>query len=539
MVSHHDERLSPLKSTGLLGRAFSLMLSGYRRALYEDQGRGAATTPLLTWACRYLPAHFSLPPSAMHRWLEAQLDQMPACRGSKLNVIGPRGGAKSTIGTLAWPLRLAVEGREPYIWIISDTKHQACAHLENIKSELLDNRRLASHYPWATGRGPVWRAGAITLRNGAAIEAFGTGQHIRGRRRKADRPTLIICDDLQNDEHIESALQREHSRRWFHGTLLKAGKTTTNFLNLATALHREALALELDHTPGWLSRTFRAIEHWPDNLDLWQQWEMLYADVEQPDSRDQARTFYDGHRDAMEHGALVLWPAHEDLYALMCMRLESGHTAFEREKQGSPIDPEACEWPEAYFGPQTWFDDWPRRLRVRVLALDPSKGGDARRGDYSAYVLLGVDMQGTLFVEAWLARRPTPEMVAEGVELCRRFRPDAFAIESNQFQDLLAPLFADEFRRQGLLDARPWAVENHVNKLVRIRRLGPYLASGRVRFKSQSPGTTRLVEQLRQFPAADHDDGPDAFEMAVRLAAEMLASAPGDDGLGNRLPLGH
>jgi hypothetical protein len=31
-----------------------------------------------------------------------------------------------------------------------------------------------------------------------------------------------------------------------------------------------------------------------------------------------------------------------------------------------------------------------------------------------------------------------------------------------------------------------------------------------------------MVEQLRDFPNDDHDDGPDALEMAIRLAANML-----------------
>jgi len=43
---------------------------------------------------------------------------------------------------------------------------------------------------------------------------------------------------------------------------------------------------------------------------------------------------------------------------------------------------------------------------------------------------------------------------------------------------------------------------------------------------------------LRQFPTGDHDDGPDALEMAIRLAEEMLmGSRWKDDGLGNRLRL--
>ena len=456
----------------------------------------------------------------------------------KLNLLGPRGGAKSTIGTLVFPLREAVEGREPYIWIVSDTKHQACVHLENIKTELLENSLLAEAYSQAVGRGRMWRDNSIVLRNGVTIEAFGTGQRIRGRRRGAHRPTLIICDDLQNDGHIISAIQREHSRDWFKGMLMKAGTTRTNVVNLATALHREALAMELHQTPGWTSRIFKAIVHWPENMSIWHEWEAVYMNVANPHYKTDARIFYELHREEMDRGAAILWPEEEDLYSLMCMRAEGGRTAFEREKQNSPINPDMCEWPESYFDESIWFDDWPGQLVVKTLALDPSKGGDARRGDYSALVMLGVDRQGLIYVEADLKRRPTPQIVADGVELFRRFRPDIFGVEANQFQDLLAGEFEAEFRRQGILGARPWPVENRINKMVRIRRLGPYLSSRRLRLKNDSPGTRLLVEQLQEFPIGDHDDGPDAAEMALRLAAELLAGRGAKDALGDRLPVG-
>ncbi len=492
---------------------------------------------LLAWAGRYLPAHFSRKPSAMHIWLARRLDYMRRHRGTKLNVLGPRGGAKSTIGTLAGPLKAAVENTEPYIWIVSDTKHQAAAHLENIRSELTSNRLLAEQYPHATGRGPVWRAGRIVLRNGVVIEAFGTGQRIRGRRHREHRPSLIVCDDLQNDAHIVSASQRQRARTWFHGTLLKAGDKHTNVLNLATALHREALAMEIIETPGWTSRVFKAIQRWPTEMSLWQQWEAIYSDLSMSDYRTKAREYYQRNRAAMDEGAVVLWPQNEDLYTLMCMRAQSGRTAFEREKQNSPINPDYCEWPESYFDEKIWFDEWPKNLRVKTLALDPSKGGDARRGDYSALVALGIDSSGILYVEADLSRRPTPQIVADGVDFYRRFGPDAFGVEANQFQELLADSFEAEFRRQGVTAARPWLLNNRVNKLVRIRRLGPYLSSRRIRFKSDSPSTRLLVEQLKEFPIGDHDDGPDATEMAVRLAARMLEPVR-SDGLGKRLLVG-
>jgi len=217
------------------------------------------------------------------------------------------------------------------------------------------------------------------------------------------------------------------------------------------------------------------------------------------------------------------------------LRVEIGQTAFEREKQGSPVNPEMCEWPEQYFAETIWFNEWPADITVRTISLDPSKGRDARRGDYSAYVMLGIDRSGEIYVEADMARRPTPQLVADGVAICARFRPNAFGVEANQFQELLCGEFASEFARQAISHTIPAAIHNSANKLVRIRRLGPYLSQRRLKFLANSPSTRMLVDQLRDFPSGAHDDGPDALEMALRLAEDVWHGPSDDDGLGDRL----
>ena len=63
-----------------------------------------------------------------------------------------------------------------------------------------------------------------------------------------------------------------------------------------------------------------------------------------------------------------------------------------------------------------------------------------------------------------------------------------------------------------------------VNKQMRIRRLSPYINRRRVRFKRRSPGTNLLLQQLQDFPNGDHDDGPDALEMAFRGACEVIGN---------------
>ena len=93
--------------------------------------------------------------------------------------------------------------------------------------------------------------------------------------------------------------------------------------------------------------------------------------------------------------------------------------------------------------------------------------------------------------------------------------------EVNQFQQLLADELDRVSVERGVL-LPLWTINNQVKKQVRIRRLTPWLAQGKLRFKGDSAGARLLVEQLRDFPNGDHDDGPDALEMAIRLANSMM-----------------
>ena len=477
---------------------------------------------LLEWGRRMLPEYFTRAPSQMHLWISTWLERLAERRGLKLNLLGPRGSAKSTFVTLAYVLRCALESREPYIWILSDTRQQVRSHLECIRTSLESNPEILLKYPETSGRGPSWRSQSLQLRNGTMIEAFGSGQRIRGKRSGANRPTLIICDDLQNDQHIYSAELRENSRNWFMGTVLKAGTDRTNVIHLGTALHRDGLSMQLAKTPGWRSKIFSSIVKWPDNMTLWSEWESIFSNTENPNAIHDAEEFYKRNRLEMLSGSQVLWSENEDLYTLMRIRAEGGHAAFEREKQNRPIHPDQCEWSEDLFDDTIWFDDFPTDLSIRILALDPSKGSDSGRGDYSAFVFVGIDDGGIHYVDADLAKRSTTQIITDGVELYKRYNPDAFGVESNQFQQLLADAFTEEFRRQHLPSVHPWLIENRVNKQIRIRRLSPLLSARKLRFRTSSPGVRILVEQLQTFPIGDHDDGPDALEMAIRLSKEMF-----------------
>ena len=128
-------------------------------------------------------------------------------------------------------------------------------------------------------------------------------------------------------------------------------------------------------------------------------------------------------------------------------------------------------------------------------------------------------------------------MVADGVALYRDFLPTVFGVEATQYQELLIGEFAAEFRRQGVSGVPLVPLPNQQNKQVRIRRLGPLLSQRRLRFMADCPGTRKLVEQCQDCPLGEHDDGPDALEMASRLASELIHGRRAVDNIGGRFPV--
>jgi predicted phage terminase large subunit-like protein len=504
------------------------------RALAKPALAGPVRPPdsFYDWALRYLPHHFNLKSSLFHQWLAEELAELQEDRAQRLNIIAPRGAAKSTWASLAYPLYCAANGTEPYILLCSDTSRQAELFLEAIRNELENNELLRKDYSLAAGPGPVWRATRIRLRNGVTVEALGTGGRVRGRKAGQHRPTLVIGDDLQNLEHVFSEPERERSWAWLVQDLLNAGGPSTNFVVLGTTLHQMGIVNRLEQTPGWESYKFAAIHPWPDRMDLWAAWERFFGSGK-PTREEEARAFYEANKTAMDAGARVLWPERESLYDLMLLRGTIGPAAFESEKQGNPRDPSRCEWPSSYFTESIWFDEWPppERLILKVMSLDPSKGKDddnrtsRREPDFSAFVMLGVTQDGRMWVDADMGnRRDITQITRDGLEHLQRWQPRAFAIETNAFQSLLIPEFVRLAKQMGITYMPIYAI-NHGptdHKEVRIRTLGPYLAQGQFRFRRSSPGARLLVQQLQDFPTGGKVDGPDALQMAVKMLRHLL-----------------
>ena len=67
------------------------------------------------------------------------------------------------------------------------------------------------------------------------------------------------------------------------------------------------------------------------------------------------------------------------------------------------------------------------------------------------------------------------------------------------------------------------AANGHISEFreLRAERLGRYLEDRLIRIKGGCVGGRLLAEQLMAFPEGEHDDFPDALEMALRTMIRL------------------
>jgi predicted phage terminase large subunit-like protein len=233
------------------------------------------------------------------------------------------------------------------------------------------------------------------------------------------------------------------------------------------------------------------------------------------------------HPDDPRQPGEALWPWFRSAAELERMRLLEPRDFYALEQQ----DPRAeggTEWGPECFPADIWFDDWPREIPLTlVIALDPSKGANAKSGDPAAFVAVARDRDGGLWCEADLVHMNPTALVGHGLEFIRRVEGDSgrpvegFGCEADQFQEMLADEIRKALRAADMSTPLYKLTTGNVDKKVRIRRLSAEIAGRKVRFRN-TPGTRLLVRQLQEFPTGDHDDGPDAMEYARRLLFHLL-----------------
>ncbi len=467
------------------------------------------------WDRNYFPHYGTAEPSALHQYLYKRLPEMVNTpSGQRDALAAPRGEAKSTKVSMSFVLWCVVTGIKWYPVIIMDAFEQAAEMLEAIKAELEANPRLQGDFPEACGQGKVWRAGVIVTANGRKVEAFGSAKKIRGRRHGAHRPDLAVMDDIENDENVTTPAQRDKLQKFVTASVLNLGPPDDSMdaILIGTVLHYDSVLARFLKNPLWNRKVFKAILHWPDRMDLWEQFEGLLLGAETPQEGEAAAmAMYREHQAEMDKGAVVSWPALRPIHKLMIRRAREGHSAFDSEQQNDPVAGE-----DAPFANSIRF--WVNRLAEWVFygACDPSLGKAGNSRDPSALGVGGYNREtGVLdVVEALIKKRTPDRIISDVIELQREYCCMVWGFESVQFQEFLRTELVKRSAQLGVpVPAR--ALIPISDKLLRIESLQPHMHNGLLRVRSNQ---TTLIDQFRHFPKADHDDGPDMVQMLWMLA---------------------
>ncbi len=451
--------------------------------------------------------------SELHKYLFSRLPEIVASpKGENDAIAAPRGEAKSTLVSQLFVLWTIICGIKHYPVIVMDSIDQAYPMLEAIKAELVYNPRLLMDFPDICGAGRVWQMGTILTRNDIKVQVAGSGKKLRGLRHGPYRPDLVVLDDIENDEQVRSPEQREKLENWLKKTVLPLGTAggKLDVIYIGTILHYDSVLSRTLKNPLWRVARFKALIRWPDNMSLWDTWEEILRNNGQ-DGEMLANAYYQQHRADMDEGAIVSWSA-RPLYTLMLIRARDGHATFDAEYQNDPVSGE-----DAIFAGEGVFHFWVNRLAEWIFygACDPSLGLRGNSRDPSALLVGGFNRHTGILdvVEAAIRKRVPDKIISDIIELQKVYRCQIWSVESVAFQEFLRTELIKRSAKAGIpVPAR--GVSPSADKLLRIESLQPHMVNGLIRLHSSQ---ATLIEQLRHFPKADHDDGPDALHMLWAL----------------------
>lgn len=484
----------------------------------------------------YFPHYFSRPSPEFHRdldniWQEGVLKgkapTTPAKRkeisrmpGTKRVVAAPRGHAKSTSLTFKGTMHSIVYEYKHYPIIISDSSDQAEGFLDNIRVEFEENEALREDFGDLTGK--VWRSNVIITSTNIKVEAIGSGKKIRGRKHRNWRPDLLVLDDIENDENVRTPEQRAKLESWFLKAVSKAGDDYTDIIYIGTLLHYDSLLAKTLKNPGYRAIKYRAVISFSRADDLWKQWEDLYTDLADDDHEENAKAFFEAHREEMLEGTEVLWEEKLSYYDLMVMKVTEGEAAFNSEEQNEPINPDDC-----IFNPE-WFDyyneaemDFRSKDFLFFGFVDPSLG-KSKHSDFSAIITLAKHKaSGYMYVlDADIERRHPDKIINDVLEKEKMLRREyghgykKFGAETVQFQWFLKEELAKASARAGLYLPIE-EVPQTSDKTMRVQTLQPDVKNRYIKFNRRHK---LLMEQMEHFPMGAHDDGPDALEGCRTIA---------------------
>ena len=469
-----------------------------------------------------------------------------------LVLAAPRNHSKSTLITFLYVIWSLVTQRKFFTVIISDISRISVGHTRNIKEEFESNERLCNDWGIILGREWESLTGAAKgekekwtdeefvigfkkwdtqnnrwsneLEDRAKVLARMANNPLRGLRFGFRRPDLVIADDLENDELVDTSVQREKLANWWDSAVepMIEPPPVGQIILVGTVLHYGSLLnTMLNRSDLYVTRRYQAII-----------------------SKENERG---------EKEQLPLWPERFSLERLAALKSKNV-LAFQKEYMNDPRDDTTrtfrSSWMQWYdardlgYRPQTkkWY--FRGKPLVFYTGVDWTVGKDDQ-SDYFAMVMIGRTPDNEIIVFDIINERvDVANQVNKIIQQNQSYSIQMNGIEGNGFQHALI----QQVLRKALVPIREIRHMSRKKKQIRIEGLAPFFEQSKIYMRkgteseikrdditkdpSQEYGyhfdETRMVvihpefwqmyEQLMTYPRSQHDDILDALEMAVETA---------------------
>lgn len=448
------------------------------------------------------PDHFNRPFDPPHDEIFKVLDRPKisasvfrdkGLKQSKTAIASPRGTGKTTLVNLVLPAKAILFGTTRYIVMVGASQSAAVEQSETLKNELLDNENICTLFGdikseifsqdrWdvIVGRTEYNKVGHHRVR----ILPIGPGGKIRGRKQGQYRPDLILIDDLENDENVESEEQRIKLERWLRTAVLNSIDRSKDWqiVLIGTILRHDALLAKLlnfDEYPGW--NTLRLSICDEDYNTLWPAFM----------TTNEIKELVEEHRKS------------------------NSLSDFSREYMNQPVSSE-----DRKFRPEMWqhYNEEEKNLNARydvktMISIDPARttGAGACR---SAIVGVGVDCANhRLYVREVLTGKFSPtQLINEALAMADRLNAGALVVEVTGLNEYIQQPINNELalRRKPLT---VFWIKPRDKKEKRAFALLPYYEQGRVRHNDVNCG--KLEHRLEEWPKCSSWDEIDALSQVL------------------------
>ena len=477
------------------------MWEAFDRLIDTKEGRDQFRGTLTGFKLVTLPHYHSLEPADFH----AEMDDLLGDHTLRfLSIIGFRGCGKSSAGTVALPLWLALEFPDlfPFIVLIAESRDAVIELIANVRHELEENEIIQKDYgdmSDGVSKQKEWTKTSIILKNGVKILGLSRAQRIRGRRHREHRPSIVIVDDPEEIQKVDKKEYRDKTEKWIRGEVIPAiEESKARLVVLGNILHTDAIMMRLKNDELFTHRDFAL--------------------------------FKDGDAETVEN---CTWrgkyPTQE---AIERKKKEVRHTSWMREYKLKVVPPEGQEVKEEWI---QYYDAIPSPYHQRneigqiIDTINPiARAGygvdlaisKAQTADYTSMV--GGVVAENILIEGDTTRRdglPKIYIMTNPVNERLSLHETIKRLEEvyNSMRSVAMPTFymedvgyqraaIEEAQRHGL-PAVPMRVGS--DKRSRLRAAAIFIQNGTVVFPKK--GAEDLIAQLCGFGIEEHDDLADAF----------------------------